>query len=297
MEDDAQMKECTIYHTGVYVREKGVIKNNKVYFTWEDKLYLPEEIFLAKEECEGGLIQFEVEEKWGFANIHTGEIIIEPLWEYAGPFYRGYAHVAAKVEAEINEGCNSEMGGRHGYIDISGNIVIPLEYDYVMDIPYHQYFEARKNGQWGLIDRKNKVLIPFNWHILETSYRDELIFCARKEACEAYVGTEDKFLASIMDIEPEPTRDYIFKWGVYGKEFNLIIEPELDEKPYNPVIKPNPRSKRCRQYDQYYVLKKHKQYGILSRDGRIIADMKLLKKQAKAMLNSISGRIDKDLYI
>ncbi|MFW5980937.1 MAG: hypothetical protein ACOCRU_00015 [bacterium] len=74
------MQKCTLLHTGVYQSAEGVIKNNKVYLKEEeDKLLPPEEMFLSREECEDGLIQFMVEGKWGFANISTGEIIIDPV--------------------------------------------------------------------------------------------------------------------------------------------------------------------------------------------------------------------------
>lgn len=291
------LKKCTIYHTGVYTHEEGVIVDNKVYFQGKDnKQYLPKEIFMAAEECEGGLIQFEVDGKWGFADIFTGEIAIEPLWDYAGPFYRGYAHVVLGAELEISGGYHIELkGGKHGYINMKGQIVIPLEYDDAFDIPYRKNFQVAKNGKWGLVSDENQILIPLGWDQLDTNYENNLCFCAIRENCEPYEGPEDRLLEAISNREVEPSCDYILKWGVYNSDFELIIEPLLDEKPYFTKIKTSPRSKNYSFYRNYYVLKKNKKYGLLCSDGRIIENIKLFKKQAKAMVNRISGR--SDLYI
>lgn len=293
------MQRCTIYHTGVYNAEEGIIKDNKIYIQRQDNnLYFPEEMFMAREECDGGLIQFEVEGKWGFANIYTGEIVIEPVWDYGGPFYGGYAHVALGVQPEINGGYYIEVnGGKHGYIDTNGRIIIPLEYDYAADIRYRKYFEVNKNGKWGLIDNQNKTIIPLQWDNLETNYGHNLIFCGRKEACELHIGSEDRLLASIFNIQPEPTCNYTLKWGVYDQDFNLIVQPQLDEKPIKPMIKTSPRSKSFTFYEKYFVLKKGDKFGVLCNDGRWIANIQLSKKQAAAMINKISGRWYKDLYI
>lgn len=291
------MQKCTIYHTGVYTSDKGVIKDNKVYFqAQDDQLYFPKEIFLAREECEGGLIQFEVDGKWGFADIYTGEIKIKPVWGYAGPFYRGYAHVASEVELVTNGGTHIE-GGKHGYIDSNGKLIIPLEYDYADDIPYRKYFEVSKNGKKGLIDKENKTIVNFQWDYLETSYGNQLIFCGRKETCDLYVGAEDKLLGAIMKMKPEPTCNYKEKWGVYDGNFNLIVEPELDKRPIKPMIKTSARSKNYTFYEEYFILKKGEKYGVLCKDGSLIANIEFSKEKAVEMVNSVSGRPHRDLYI
>ena len=285
------MQKCTLYHTGVHNSAHGVIKDNKVYLQGEeDQLYLPEEMFMAREECEGGLIQFELDGKWGFADIYTGEIMIASVWDYAGPFYHGYAHVTLDVQLEIDSYYVTMQGGRHGYINQKGEIVIPLEYDDAEEIPYRKYFMVAKNGKWGIIDIQNKIMIPFQWNHLTESYHHDLIFCGIEENCDLHVGNEDKFLAAIFNTQPEPTCYKTMKWGVYDQNFNLIVEPELDEAPYNPVIKASPRSRSCSAYQEYFILQKVKKYGLLCKDGRLIANVELTKKQAKAMINMICGQ-------
>ena len=310
------MKKCTIYHTGVGSSADGVIKENKVYNHREEDNtpYFPEEMFLAREECEGGVTQFEVEGKWGFADIYSGEIMIEPIWDYAGPFYRGYAHVALGVQLELNHGYDMAIhGGKHGYINTNGEIIIPLEYGYACEIPYrrNKYFQVSKNGKWGLINNQNKIIIPFNWDRLETSYDTDLIFCAVHVACEPYVDDYSRLISAMFGLKPEviadmiaaepglnPTRTSRLKWGVYDNEFNLIVQPELDEKPFRPKIKSNVRGKSFSYSKKYYILRKDKKYGVLCNDGRWIANIEFSKKQAKNMINSIcERRYSGNLYI
>ena len=295
------MQKCTIYHTGVYNSADGVINDNLVYLKDKgDKLYFPEEMFMAREECEGGLIQFEVEGKWGFADIYTGEIRVDPVWDYTGPFYNGYAHVALGVKLEISGGYHIEMqGGKHGYINRDGELTIPLEYDDAAEIPYRKYFEVAKNGKWGIIDIQNEIMIPFQWNRLTVSYHHDLIFCGIEENCDLHVGNEDKLLAAILGTQPEPTCYSTLKWGVYDQNFNLIVQPDLDEEPIRPMLKSSSRSKSFQYYDKYfYVLKRNKKYGVLSNDGRWIANIVLSKKQATVMINNIPPRDFKgDLYI
>lgn len=157
--------KCQIYHTGIFSMENGVIKEDRVYLIDENgELNLPKDMFLAVEECDNGLIQIVVDKKWGFANIYTGEIIIQPIWDYAGPFYGEYAHVVIGGEIEYLGVYHILVsGGKHGYINTAGEIVIPIIYDDGEDIPLRRQncFKVALNGKWGVIDKDNNIIIPF----------------------------------------------------------------------------------------------------------------------------------------
>lgn len=283
------MQECMIYHTGVKECAKGIIKDGLVYLVGdENRLYFPKEMFMAREECDYGLIQFEVEGKWGFADIYTGQIKIPATWEYVGPFYRGYAHVVAGTQLKRYESYHVEpYGGKHGYIDKNGTVIIPVEYDDAEEIPYRQFFKVAQKGKWGLIDNQNKIVIPFEWDVLETRYYHDLVFCGIEEVCDLCVGPEDKLLESICNIPADSKCGCRLKWGVYCPSFNLIVRPELDEKPepYKTKGKAN-----CHDRDlDYYLLKSKRKYGVLCKDGRLITDITLLKRDAKNLIDILSG--------
>lgn len=286
------MQKCRIHHTGIAESASGVIKDDLVYLLGEDdKLYFPEEMYLARYECQFGLIQFEVEGKWGFADIYTGEIRIEAIWDYAGPFYGGYAHVAVGTQLEYLDYAHNNLimhGGKHGYIDKNVKIIIPLEYDAADDIPNYPYnnFEVAKNQKWGMIDKQNRIIIPLEWDRFDINYNDDLIFVSIEEACELHVGPLDLLTSVLFRIEAEPTCYSRTKWGVYDKNGNMIIKPELDEIPVCHKIKND--SIRNTAAHRYYILKRRRRYGVLCENGKLINDIVLFKKGAIAMINELS---------
>ena len=274
------MKKCLVWHAGIYgnyIGENAIIKDGLVFLQDDDnKLYLPKEMFLAEQECEGGLIPFEVQGKWGFADIYTGQIKIEPVWDYAGPFYGEYAHVELGTEGDFDSsGPTTENGGKHGLIDMTGKVIIPVEYDVLRGHIDHCLIVAN-NEKWGIINYKSSIIIPLEWDELRKCYNNDWIFCGKAEPCEPYTSSEDKLLAKIFD-EPLEPRSHKMKWGVFDKDFNLIINPELDEVPEQPMP---------HKYPEYYLLKKGRRYGVLSKDGKMISDIKLFKKDAIKLIRT-----------
>lgn len=256
------MRKCMIHHTGVMSSAYGVIKDNKLYLVDDDdKLYLPDNMFMAVEECEGGLIQFEVNGKWGFADIYTGEIVIEPVWDYVGPFYKGYAHVALNAEVEHDKMDVYVSGGSHGYIDMLGRVVIPLEYSDAGEIPYRNMFEVAKDGKWGIITRDNKLIIPFEHKALKTDYDHDLVIC------------------SIIDSESCKN----VKWGIYHNTGKMLMDAELTEEPYYI------RSTAFSYGKKYMLLQKDSNYGVFCMDGRLISNIVLSKEEARSLIDTLNG--------
>lgn len=268
------MKKCKIYHSGIYLHVDGVIKNKLVCFRGDDNnLYFPEKLFMAKEECQGGLIQIEIEGKWGFADIYTGEIKIDPVWDYVGPFYSGYAHVALEIKAEhCSDGqlMTQGAGGKHGYVNSTGRVIIPLEYDDARYIPYRKNcFAVAKDGKWGMVDNRNSIMIEFNWDVMKSLSGNWLVV-ATKEPCQIH----DRYP---NDINGDPNQcNCNWKWGVINRNFDLM---ELDEQ---PTIYKN--------FYQYYILKKGRRYGVIAEDGQLISDTKLLRKEAIELIKTIYRR-------
>jgi hypothetical protein len=272
------MQKCKVYHTGVYEFEEAAIKDDKVYICGKrGKLYYPEEMFMAREECEGGLIQLNVDGKWGFADIYSGEIKIKPAWDFAAPFYRGYAHVAIGTDIEeYSPGRFSLSGGKHGYIDNFGNEIIPVVYDDAETVPYRNNFIVSKNGKWGVIDEENKIIIPFEYDFLRTNYENDLVFCGIRK------------LPKVIDESQSYKWNYGVKWGVYDKEFNLIVKPELDEIPEIYKIKSGTKRSWVYHHTKYYYIKRKRKYGVLCADGRLITDISLLKRDAVFLISKLT---------
>ena len=62
-----------------------------------------------------------------------------------------------------------KKGGKWGYIDGYGKVIIPLEYEEVGDFS-EGLAAVRKDNKWGYINPKNEVVIPIEFTNREVSY-------------------------------------------------------------------------------------------------------------------------------
>ena len=97
--------------------------------------------------------------KIGFADA-AGKTIIEPQFDYAQSFREGVAAFCLECRSEKADAEHSFMtGGRWGYINRRGRIIVPVEYEAV-----EHFFEngtgrvQRANGKWSRVDKNGKFL-------------------------------------------------------------------------------------------------------------------------------------------
>ncbi len=178
--------KCTIYHTGIEQHVEGIICGDRVYALDRDGLpgSLRDKCWWATDEpwlcgVENGLMQLEVDGKWGYVQADTDKIIIAPVFDYAGPFCGGYAHVAYNLHSEnarellINDTFSlalwfradcREPGGQHGFINKEGKFVIPCEYDDASDLNTDGRFIVVRDGKCGVVDQDNHTIVDFRWN-------------------------------------------------------------------------------------------------------------------------------------
>ena len=108
----------------------------------------------------------------GFLNVKTGEIVIEGKYRYAWVFSEGLAAVV-------------EPGGKMGFIDRTGKYVIAPELDY---IPSHDYVFKHsvcciqdRDGYQGLLSRDGEWVLP-----------QEYSFISYIEEADMFVPTRNK---------------------------------------------------------------------------------------------------------
>jgi hypothetical protein len=141
------MQPCTIHHQEVCFESEGIVVDGKAYIKAEKErhvqcfadisqmrelrpeveiaehividgeYYFPPFCFgMLDQECHYDLTQIEVDGKWGFVNVFTAEIVIEPQWDWTHHFYgKGYSLV---------------IDNNHfGYINLKGEVVAPIKYE------------------------------------------------------------------------------------------------------------------------------------------------------------------------
>lgn len=76
-----------------------------------------------------GLARFTADNKFGFFD-KTGKVIIEAQFDFALPFHQGLAAICMECKImQTDEEHSSVVGGKWGYINKEGKIVIQLIYD------------------------------------------------------------------------------------------------------------------------------------------------------------------------
>ena len=113
---------------------------------------------IADESClKKGYDYEEVKRKVGFID-RTGKIVIPLKFESVGDFYNGRA-VALFRSRTTAKSCDAK-GGKYGYIDRTGEVVIPPQFDEARD--FSEGLAVVKIGEKsGYIDVSGNFVIPF----------------------------------------------------------------------------------------------------------------------------------------
>lgn len=63
-----------------------------------------------------------------------------------------------------------DKGGKFGFIDRTGKVVIPFTYDDAW--PSGNYLAVKKDGKWGIIDVFNKIILPIEYASVSSVYKN-----------------------------------------------------------------------------------------------------------------------------
>ena len=123
-------------------------------------------------------------------DVNTGisiNILVPPIWDFdsIGEFYNGFARVVKDEKI--------------GVIDLTGKIIVPLEYD---EIGIFQNGYAKvgigdyENRKYGYVDINGKVVIPVLYDELKLYIKDELVWVS-KDGKQGYVDMAGKIVVPI----------------------------------------------------------------------------------------------------
>lgn len=168
-----------------YDNKDAIINKKGKYildYEYEEISYLGNNFYFLKKES-------EFEDKYYLGKYKLGSIDIQEVpFEYIYDFSDEFAAVIIKTSKKI------------GYIDESGQIVIPAIYD-KNPLIKHQFINKLavviKDGRYGVIDQNNEVVVPFKYDYIQA---DDL---------------NDKYLKFSLN----------GKWGVMDNSYNEIIPP------------------------------------------------------------------------
>jgi tetratricopeptide (TPR) repeat protein len=113
----------------------------------------------------GKLIPVFRDQKFGYLD-QAGKMVIPPQFDGAGEFSEGLAHVFIRAKNDATKGPKAPLpgaGGKFGYIDESGKVVIPPQFDLVTSFSEGMALVGMgepETAKWGYINKTGKIVVP-----------------------------------------------------------------------------------------------------------------------------------------
>lgn len=144
--------------------------------------------WIAKPLGNDSLVCFSSDKKRGYFNAKNGKVVVEPKYEHAWIFSDGLGAVEEDGRIKfldstgkivIDNGMKydgasdgyvfhggyiavcAEASEKYGLMDKTGNIVLPLEYDYIDIANNLENWRVRKDNQWAVYDKNMNQILPF----------------------------------------------------------------------------------------------------------------------------------------
>jgi uncharacterized protein (TIGR02145 family) len=131
-------------------------------------------------------------------------------------------------------------GGKYGFVDITGEVVIPLVYDELAKYYMGDGFKARIGNKWGFINDKGKAVVEIKYdelkdfeHVYDYSTKNmKFIAFAKMDGKYGYLGTMGEALIPVIydELEVNPCCDIDLyaaklngKWGFLDNNGNIKI--------------------------------------------------------------------------
>ena len=184
--DDPYCNENTFIGRDIYFHNHDD-GNGYIYNIRTGEKYLKHVAWIARPIAKDSLICFSDGKKRGYFSKNTGQVVIEPKYDHAWIFSDGLACVdegghikfidaTGKVVIDKNMAYIPDMDGyvfhggycvvytddreRCGLMDMTGRIVLPLEFNDIIPIKDLNIWQLKKDLEYGVLDKDLKPIIP-----------------------------------------------------------------------------------------------------------------------------------------
>lgn len=167
-----------------------------------------------------------------------------PTLEYVSDFKHGDFNFA---KISIND-------NKRGIINKRGEIVIPIEYEFVDMLDSRQNDSlkntviVKKNGKLGMVSSKNELIIPFEYESLSITFNHGFV---------SDNSPQSKELRKEITLYARKNQ----KWGLLNLKGNVIVPIVYD---YYSTIKINKTGK------EYYIFKQNEKFGAVDSRNNIL---------------------------
>lgn len=286
--------ECTIYDCEFDLYRSGVLKDNIVYALDDEGNEVPAKEYVC-EYVDFGMVQFYTGDynqtgarskgddcKWGYFLHSTGEVVIQPIYDYAYPFYGDCAKVEKDMkcgfidyegrevvrimwddtDSSLNQGlCWVRKGDKFGYINDLGVVVISPQFEMAKVFQFigDSYEDkkctaiVKKYGKYGFIDEKGE-------YIFKPSLDDA------RDFWPAGYGQKKRYAAPVKAFG---------KWGFIDNKGHLIVDFQLNdvgrEESFSTKEIINKEKVRLdEEHINFYTVNKDGKWGIMNNDLEVV---------------------------
>lgn len=167
-----------------------------------------------------GIAMVRLNSKWGLIDAR-GEYVLKPKYDDMGVLFWG-----GLLEVELR--------GKSGFINRSGQVIVPLEYDWV-SYWGDEYVVGAKNGRAGVTKLNGEVVIPLKYDDLDLEFDDMGWIAAKQDGRWGYLTRQNRWaLAAKYEdaktFEADIARVKLDgKWGLINTNGDWVLKPAYDE--------------------------------------------------------------------
>ncbi len=154
------------------------------------------------------------DQKWGYINALTHQVVIQPKYDDAGLFENGVACVA---NLNKGKGNNAEADFLYGYINSNGQELFPPVYDGKYEVktksgkPLEDLISFTKNGQTGIAKKNGEWMFPLGMYSNFIFFDSNHVVCNQTDFYANGIKYQALKGYTIFDIDIENGLFYIRK--------------------------------------------------------------------------------------
>ncbi len=224
----------------------GVIdhKGNIIITPKYDDAYMTEDEYTIvnlgyKEKNKGNTIYVDPG-KWGIIDP-KGKVIAEPKYDRISGFREGLAcvNLGSSFPSGGKGGGGTSFvrfqGGKYGFINMEGNEVIPIEYDYATSF-FEGMAVVEVDGKNGFINTKGEIVIPLKYDSA-WEFNDGIAY-VKKDNKMGYIDKDGNEVIPIIYDDMSQFEDGLLgvklgsKWGFVNEKGEVVIPIRFDDSKY-----------------------------------------------------------------
>ncbi|WP_276355692.1 WG repeat-containing protein [Cohnella caldifontis] len=256
-------------------------------------------LYYPLDRMSNGFWKAAKDDKYGVFD-QNGNAISDFQYDYIGDFHDGLALVQKtrsdkRIRRTVDGVTIDYPDSLAGYIDETGKLVIPLQYDMNSGDFESGLAAVAKAGKWGVIDKKGKTVIPFQYDSVTRKYGEgtaSRYFAVSKNRKHGAIDSQGKTVVPLKYDTAIVTSGDVLIYGMMrknivkfsmAKEANLIRDAKgnYHESDRGAIDLRTGKSLAPAQYDTIMEMRsgllsvcKSNKCGVMNRSGKIVLPVK-----------------------